>query len=65
MEWQAPRTMPYIREVLRGMYPTAKFVGWEELPRIGGLDEEGSELGPVVEAVKAAGCDAVLVGNAG
>ncbi|MBC8253512.1 MAG: twin-arginine translocation signal domain-containing protein [Ardenticatenia bacterium] len=65
MEWQAPRTMPYIREVLKRMYPTAKFIGWEDLPRIGGLDEEGSQLGPVVEAVQAAGCDAVLVGNAG
>jgi predicted secreted protein len=65
MEWQAPRTMPYMREILKNKYPSAKFIGWEDMPRIGGLDEAGSELVPVVEAVKASGCDAVIVGNAG
>jgi len=65
MEWQAWRTFPYFREILQNMYPTAKFVGWEDMPRIGGLDEEGTELIPVLEAVAAAECDAVFVGNAG
>jgi hypothetical protein len=65
MEWQAPRTFPYMREVLQRMYPTATFIGWEDLPRIGGLDEKGSQLAEPLEAVQAAGCDAVLVGNAG
>ena len=65
MAWQSWRTYPYFREILQNMYPTATFVGWEDLPRLGGLDEKGTQIGPVLEAVQAAGCDAVFVGNAG
>jgi hypothetical protein len=61
--WQNDRTSPYIRELLQNMYPTATFIPYTEFPEYVGKYEMVAE--GVGEALKAAGCDAAIVGNAG
>jgi hypothetical protein len=59
--WQANRTFPLIQELLQKQFPTAKIIPDTEFPRVGAFgDVPGLE-----DAVKAKGCDAVIVGNAG
>jgi hypothetical protein len=58
--WEYDRTFPLIRELLQNMYPTAKIIPYTELPTA-----SYEEIGKVPEAVTAAGCDAVISGNAG
>jgi hypothetical protein len=59
--WEATRTDPYIIEQLKKLYPTAKFVPSSALPRL----STTLEVAGLEDAVKAAKCDAVIVGNAG
>jgi hypothetical protein len=60
--WQDDRTFPAIRELLQNMYPTAKIITYDNFTsgtqQISGAEGIGEEL-------KAAGCDAAIVGNAG
>ena len=59
--WESPRTFPLIRELLQNQFPTAKFITFEQFPDIpSGSDVEGLE-----DLVKAAGCEAAILGNAG
>ena len=61
--WEAPRTFGLLRELLQEMYPTAKFVTYDNFPMgTGALTSEDTGMS---ELVKAAGCDAVITGNAG
>jgi hypothetical protein len=59
--WEAARTDPYIIEQLQKLYPTAKFVPSSALPRL----STTIEVAGLEDAVKAAKCDAVIIGNAG
>ncbi len=59
--WQAHRTFPLLRELLQRMYPTATIIPYTEFPQ-GTGDIQTEKL---VDAVKAAKCDAVITGNAG
>jgi hypothetical protein len=68
--WESNRTFPLIRELLQKMYPTAKFIPYTEFsptitgatgsPTYGGIDDDKTAA-----FVKAKGCQAVIVGNAG
>ncbi len=58
--WEADRTFPLIASLLKKMYPTVKIIQYTDLPRTNTNDPDS-----VAKAVKAAGCDAVIVGNAG
>ncbi len=59
--WQASRTDALILELLQKQYPTAKFVSTDNFPRLSTtMDVAGLE-----DAVKAAGCQAAIVSNAG
>jgi hypothetical protein len=60
--WQSIRTMPYLREVLQKMYPTAKFIPWEELTP---TREHMEDLDHVEKVLQENKCDAAIVGNAG
>ncbi|MCL2669573.1 MAG: hypothetical protein FWE89_02705 [Syntrophaceae bacterium] len=62
--WEAHRTFPALREALQNRYPTAKIIDFTKMP----LFNERStpaDLVKVAAAVKAAGCDAAILGNAG
>lgn len=64
--WQYDRTFPLIRELLQKQFPTATFIPYTELPN----GKEGAGVYDIdsqaaVDAVIAAGCDAVIAGNAG
>jgi hypothetical protein len=59
--WESPRTFPAIRELLQKQFPTVKIIPYTEFPQ-GTLPMATQEA---VDAVKAAGCDAVITGNAG
>ena|GEM_PF-1070062 len=61
--WQADRTFALIEEVLTKLYPTIKFIPWTEFPS--GTDVITAESSGIGDLVKAAGCDAVITGNAG
>ncbi len=60
--WEAQRTFPYIRELLQRMYPTAKFVPYDQVVA---TRPQSEDLKYVIQQVKAAKCDAVIAGNAG
>ena len=58
--WEAERTFPLIRELLQKQFPTVKIIDYTKLPYW------STEINPkMVVAVKAAGCQAVIIGNAG
>jgi hypothetical protein len=59
--WQSHRTFPLIRQLLQQQFPTATFIPYTEFPQ-GTSDIPTQET---VDAVIAAGCDAVIAGNAG
>lgn len=59
--WEPDRTFPLLRELLQNQFPTATFIPFTEFP-------EGSRnivKQEARDAIGAAGCDAVIVGNAG
>ena len=59
--WEAHRTFPVIRELLQRQFPTAKIVPYTEFP-MGTTNIDSDKIGGTV---KAKGCQAVIVGNAG
>jgi hypothetical protein len=70
--WESDRTFPALTEALKKQFPTATILEPAKLPFYGspwaGNFEERSsvtELKNLAVAVKAAGCQAVIVGNAG
>ncbi len=58
--WETQRTFPLIRGLLQKQFPTMKVIPYDKLPEA--TTDAASKLG---EAVKAAGCQGVIVGNAG
>jgi len=59
--WEANRTFPLIRGLLQKQFPTVKMVAFDQLPRL----SETKEVAGLEDAVKKAGCQAVILGNAG
>jgi hypothetical protein len=58
--WEADRTFPLIGQLLQRQFPTMKMVSYKDLPAA------STDVNPkLVEALKAAGCQGVIVGNAG
>lgn len=57
--WQHDRTFPAIRNSLRNKLPETEIIPYTEFPVGDDIDADGIE-----EAVKAKGCDGVIVGNA-
>ncbi len=61
--WEAARTFPAIRELLIKQYPTATIIDYTRFPSgTTPISDENSKLG---DKLKAAGCQAAIVGNAG
>lgn len=60
-DWQASRTFPVIRELLQKQFPTAKIVPFNDIPKL----IVGQDIPNLEDSVKKAGCQAVIVGNAG
>ncbi len=58
--WEAPRTFPAIRDLLTTKYG-AKVVPYDQLPPL----SETKDVVGLEDAVKKAGCQGVIVGNAG
>ncbi len=59
--WQAQRTFPYLRDLIKNQYPTAKIIPYTEFP----LGTDAIQTQAAADAVKKAGCDAVIIGNGG
>jgi hypothetical protein len=57
-EWQTYRTAPIIEAYLANQFPTAKIISYSEFPNW----REDATIG---KKLKAKGCQAVIVGNAG
>jgi hypothetical protein len=58
--WQFERTFPLIRELLQRKYPSAKTIPYTEFPV--GTDMPDKKT---LDLIKAKGCSAVIIGNAG
>jgi hypothetical protein len=65
--WEFPTTFALISDLLKKQYPTATFIPSTDLTKFpnypGGSDWRADAK--VAEKIKKAGCDAVIVGNAG
>ena len=59
--WEADRTLPLIQDLLQKQFPTVKFVSRTEFP----MGTTGIDVAGIGNMVKAKGCDAVILGNAG
>ena len=62
-KWEAPRTFPALRELLKKRFPTARILPFTEFPQgdmVGGIDDDRT-----AEIVARKGCQAVILGNAG
>lgn len=59
--WEADRTFPLIRGLLQKQFPTVKMVTFDQLPHL----SETRDVAGLEDAVKKAGCQAVILGNAG
>jgi hypothetical protein len=60
--WQSDRTFSLIRQLLQKQFPTVKIIPYTDLPRA----SSSGDLDPtMIAALKAKGCQAVIVGNAG
>jgi hypothetical protein len=59
--WEARRTFPYIRELLKKRYPDIKIIPHTEFPSSPGSADIDGGIGKVG---KAKGCQAFIVGNA-
>lgn len=57
--WQYDKSFPVITQLLQKEYPTAKIVTYDQLP------DTSATPAKLVAAVKGAGCQAVIIGNAG
>jgi hypothetical protein len=62
--WEYDRTFPAIRALLQRQFPTAKFIPYTEFGRIPNADDVKG-MQEQVNKMKAAGCQGVIVGNAG
>lgn len=62
--WESSRTFPVLRQALQNKYPTSKIIDFKKMPP---FNERSTpeELVKIAGAVKAAGCQAVILGNAG
>jgi hypothetical protein len=58
--WEADRTYALITDALQKQY-SAKVVPWDKLPAL----SETKDVPGIEDAVKKAGCQGILVGNAG
>ncbi len=59
--WEADRTFPAIRALLQKQFPAIKMVTFDQLPRL----IENKDVAGLEDAVKKAGCQGVILGNAG
>jgi ABC-type amino acid transport substrate-binding protein len=59
--WETDRTFPVIRQLLQKQFPTAKIVTYDKLPIL----DTKVDIPGLEDAVKKAGCQAAIVGNAG
>ncbi len=59
--WQVERTFPLIESLLQKQFPTVKMISFDQLPKL--LIQQ--DVAGLEDAVKAKGCQAVIVGNAG
>ena len=60
--YEAHNTFPLIEELLQKQYPTIKMIPYTEFPRAQTLIDDEEQAAALL---KAAGCDAVIVGNGG
>jgi hypothetical protein len=64
--WEHNRTFPAITQLLQNQFPTAKIIAYDQLPSgMSTVSTPGIDSDSTAAAVKAAGCQAVIVGNAG
>ncbi len=59
--WQDERTFPAIEELIKKQYPTAKIITWDKFTH----GTKNIQYPGIVDEVKKAGGNAVLLGNAG
>jgi hypothetical protein len=59
--WEANRTFPLIASLLLKQFPTAQVIPPEQFPML----DVAKDVPGLEDAVKKAGCQAVIVGNAG
>ena len=62
--WEAPRTFPFLRELLKKKYPNTTIIPYEETPF---FDERTSvkDLAEIARIVKEKGVQGAIIGNAG
>ena len=58
--WEAHRTFPLIRKLLKEKHPSWTVVPYDVMPNIYGVEKD-----KLLEAVRSNQCDAAIVGNAG
>lgn len=59
--WQYERIFPLVMSLLQEKFPEAKIMGYENFPILSNV----KDIGNLEEALKAAGCQAAIVGIAG
>jgi hypothetical protein len=59
--WEDNRTFPLIRELLQRQFPTAKIIPYTEFP----MGIAPIDIDKIGDIVKAKGCQAAILGNAG
>jgi hypothetical protein len=59
--WEGDRTFPRIRQLLQRQFPTAKLVPFDQFPVL----DTKVDISGLEDAIKKAGCQAAIVGNAG
>jgi hypothetical protein len=62
--WESKRTFPAIRQALKDRYPTVKIIEYTKMPYFSERSTPQDYV-KMVAAVKAAGCQAAILGNAG
>ena len=60
--WEPDRTFPLIRQLLQRQFPAAKIIPYTEFPHGTSMMTTSTDLG---DKLKAKGCQAAIVGNAG
>lgn len=58
--WETQRTFPLIRSLLQKQFPTAKIIPYDQMPEA--TTDANSKI---ADALKKAGCQGAIVGNAG
>ena len=59
--WEADRTFPLIAKLLQNMYPATKIITYDKFPIL----DTTKDVAGLEDAIKKAGCQAAIVGNAG